>query len=198
MELSDHIFDPVHFHIHMRDRLCALKQGVADRLIAFHLLDPLFVTELMLQCGPEIHSDGTDLDLRPHQGFSLGKEYRHVDDHMITAVAVRLWILYIIPYFHYSDVILAAKKIRYGINIINKGAYHTYPGHIVKLGADVFRRKVIPQFLELAVDTFRLLDPALDKRNGISLVFYGKFIVQDFALGTDLPDGAAGTASSGH
>lgn len=44
---------------------------------------------------------------------------------------------------------------------------------------------------ELLIDTHRLFDSGFDKGNGIAVVFAGKFIVQHFQFGSNLPDCAA-------
>lgn len=93
MKLSDHIFNPKHFVIHINDSLGTAKKLLTDIFISFHFLNPLFVTDLVFQGCPEIHADGTDLDFRTHRSFPFCKENGNFDDHMITAVAVGLGIL---------------------------------------------------------------------------------------------------------
>lgn len=62
MELSDLVFDPLHFVIHIDHSAGAVQQLIADILITVHFFDILLVTQLMLQSCPEIHTVGTDLD----------------------------------------------------------------------------------------------------------------------------------------
>ena len=61
----------------------------------------------MVQARPEIHRDGPDLDLHAHIFFPVGKEYRNLDDHMVTAVSVDLRASDIILYHKDIDIILA-------------------------------------------------------------------------------------------
>ena len=96
MKYSDLIFNSLHLIICFDHCLCRQKQLFADLLISRQILNPFFVTKLMLQRCPEIHSIGTDLQLHPHRCFALGKENRDFHDHMITAVAVWLGIFDIV------------------------------------------------------------------------------------------------------
>lgn len=106
MELSDLVFDPLHFVIHIDHSAGAVQQLIADILITVHFFDILLVTQLMLQSCPEIHTVGTDLDFCTHGSFSLGEEYGDFHDHVITAVAVWLWIFDIVFYLDDGNVIL--------------------------------------------------------------------------------------------
>ena len=71
MEPSDFIFDSLHFIIHINDSAGTVQKLAADFLVTIHFFNILFISELMLQCSPEIHSIGTDLDLRAHGRFSF-------------------------------------------------------------------------------------------------------------------------------
>ena len=50
--------------------------------------DCFFVTKLMIYTCPEIHSDRADLDFGAHWKFSLCKENRNLNDHMIASITV--------------------------------------------------------------------------------------------------------------
>ena len=111
-----------------------------------------FVTELMLQTGPEVHGNGADLDLRPHRSLSLGEEYRDLHDHMIAAVAVVFGIPDIIFNTQDCNIVLIGQQFCHDIDIIDKRTDHPYAGHIIELFFDILFGKVIAQTLQLVVD----------------------------------------------
>ena len=119
----------------------------------------------MLQTGPEVHGNGTYLDLRPHGSLSLGEEYRDFYDHVVAAVAVALGILDIILYAQHGDIVLVGQQFCHDIDIVDKGTDHTYTGHIVELLLNVLFGKVVSQALKLVVDAQGSLDAAFDGRN---------------------------------
>ena len=191
MELSDLILDPLHLIIHVDDSSGAVEKFITDFFISIHFFDILLITKLMLQCGPEIHAVGTDLDLGSHRCFSFGEKYGDFYDHVIAAVAVGLWIFDVIFYLDNSDIVLLGDQIRNGVDIIDKSAHNPDAGYIIQLILDILGCKFIAKLLKLLVNAFWFFDPGFDKRNGITFIFHGKFIVEDFQLGTDLPDSTA-------
>lgn len=46
-------------------------------------------------------------------------------------------------------------------------------------------------FLQLPINTFWFFNPGFNEGDGITLIFYGKFIIQDFELCADFPDSAS-------
>ena len=171
MELSDLVFDPLHFVIHIDHSAGAVQQLIADFLITVHFFDILFVTQLLFQSSPEIHSIGTDLDFRTHGSFSLGEEHRNLHDHVIAAVAVWFWIFDIVLYLNDCNVILFGDQVCNGVEIFDKGTDNTDAGHIIQLILNILRSKLIAEFFELFVNTFRFFDPCLDEGDRVTFLF---------------------------
>lgn len=169
MELSDLVFDPLHFVIHIDHSAGAVQQFIADILITVHFFDILLVTQLMLQSCPEIHTVGTDLDLCTHGSFSLGEEYGDFHDHVITAVAVWLWIFDIVLYLDDGNVILPGDQVCNSVDIIDKGTDNTDACHVIQLILNILRSKLIAELFELFVNAFRLLILVLMKEIGLRL-----------------------------
>ena len=108
--------------------VCTLAQVLAD--LIGNVSDVFFVFELVVQTCPEIHSDGPDLDFHTEIFLFLGEEDRDLDDQMVTAVAVRLWIFDVIFYLDNSDIVLLGDQIRNGVDIIDKSAHNPDAGYI--------------------------------------------------------------------
>lgn len=155
MELSDLILDPLHLIIHVDDSSGAVEKFITDFFISIHFFDILLITKLMLQCGPEIHAVGTDLDLGSHRCFSFGEKYGDFYDHVIAAVAVGLWIFDVIFYLDNSDIVLFGDQIRNGVDIIDKSAHNPDAGYIIQLILDILGCKFIAKLLKLLVNAFR-------------------------------------------
>ena len=171
MELSDLVFDPLHFVIHIDHSAGAVQQFIADILITVHFFDILLVTQLMLQSCPEIHTVGTDLDLCTHGSFSLGEEYGDFHDHVITAVAVWLWIFDIVLYLDDGNVILPGDQVCNSVDIIDKGTDNTDACHVIQLILNILRSKLIAELFELFVNAFRLFDPCFDEGDRVTFLF---------------------------
>lgn len=171
MELSDLVFDPLHFVIHIDHSAGAVQQLIADILITVHLFDILLVTQLMLQSCPEIHTVGTDLDFCTHGSFSLGEEYGDFHDHVITAVAVWLWIFDIVFYLDDGNVILPGDQVCNSVDIIDKGTDNTDACHVIQLILNILRSKLIAELFELFVNAFRLFDPCFDEGDRVTFIF---------------------------
>jgi len=129
MEPSDFIFDSLHFIIHINDSAGTVQKLAADFLVTIHFFNILFISELMFQCSPEIHSIGTDLDLRAHGRFSLGEEHRDFHDHVIAAVTVWLGIFDIIFSLYENDIILFQKTFFQFIDIRYRRERNRSPEH---------------------------------------------------------------------
>ena len=145
----------------------------------------------MFQGSPEIHTIGTNLDFRTHGCFSLGEEHRNFHDYVVAAVTVWFGIFDIVFYFDDGDVVLFGNEIRNGVDIINKSTDNTDTGYVIELVLDILGSEVVTQFFQFLVDTFRFFDSGLDKRDWVTFIFYGKFIIENFQFGTYLTDSTA-------
>ena len=76
--LSDHlIMDILHSHIGFCNGVCALLQLTGHRLRNVGRIHRL-ITKLMFQAGPEIHSDGSNLNLYLDHLLMVRKKHRHL------------------------------------------------------------------------------------------------------------------------
>jgi len=146
----------------------------------------LFIVELMLQAGPEIHGDGAELDLRLHHALFVGKEDWHADDQVQTAVAVELRMLDIVLFFDQSDIVLLEQGVGQHIHIILEGADDTDAGDIVNMLLHGSNRHGQALPLQLAKDADGLFEAGFDAVDGIAVKLQRKFLVEDVAFGLDL------------
>ena len=91
---------------------------------------------------------------------------------MVAAVTVWFGIFDIVFYFDDGDVVLFGNEIRNGVDIINKSTDNTDTGYVIELVLDILGSEVVTQFFQFLVDTFRFFDSGLDKRDGVTFIFY--------------------------
>ena len=100
------VFDLFHVAVSLAYSLCTFQKFGFDSLDIFVSTDCFFVTKLMIYTCPEIHSDRADLDFGAHWNFSLCKENRDLNDHMIASITVWLWCFYVVFNLKNGNVIL--------------------------------------------------------------------------------------------
>ena len=131
----------------------------------------------MIQTGPEIHSNGADLNLYADKTLGIRKKYGNLHDHVIAAVAVGLWIFDIILYRDHLYIILAHQHLCHFVNIIHKRADNPYSRHVIQVFNHRFQRYLQSPALQLFHNTQRLFHTRLDHLNGVSLVLYRKLVI---------------------
>ena len=72
----------------------------------------------MLQARPEIHGDGSDLNLHPHPLLPVGKEDGNLHDHVIAPVSILLRMADIVLDGDDMHVVLTGQHVGYGVDII--------------------------------------------------------------------------------
>ena len=70
-----------------------------------------------------------------------------------------------------GNVILFGDQVCNGVDIIDKGTDNTDAGHIIQLILNILRSKLIAEFFELFVNTFRFFDPCLDEGDRVTFIF---------------------------
>ena len=107
----------LHPQIHGGNIVGTVSQFLGDEI---GVLDILFVFDLMLQTGPEIHGNGAELHFYFHMTFAFGKENRNADDEMQAAVADYLGITDVIIGLQQRNIILFNEAGSHRIDIIGK------------------------------------------------------------------------------
>ena len=90
------ILDGLHSGVSLSDDVGAFLQFCGQFIRIFHILNILFVLQLMIDAGSEVHGDGPDLHLYPHVFLLIGEEDRDLDDQVQAAIAVVLGMLNVI------------------------------------------------------------------------------------------------------
>lgn len=124
MELSDLVFDPLHFVIHIDHSAGAVQQFIADFLITVHFFDILLVTQLCSRVAQK-SIPLVRIWISARMGVFLGEEYGDFHNHVITAVAVWFWIFDIVLYLNDGNVILPGDQVCNGVDIIDKSTDNT-------------------------------------------------------------------------
>ena len=141
--------------------------------------------DLMFQACPEIHGDGAQLDLDPHQLLVVRQKDRYAQHQMVAAVAVGLWILDIIFLLHHLQVILSGQHICYRIDVLDKRADDTNAGDVVEVGFNGFQRDGKAFSVHLFQNAHRGFDTAFNGFDGVVLA-ESCVPLQDFQLGQNL------------
>ena len=92
----------------------------------------------MLQAGPEVHGNGTELNLHPHISLAVGKENRHLHNQVKASISVRLGIGYIILLRDQPDIILLHQHSRQCVDIVREGTNHADTRNIIQILFYVF------------------------------------------------------------
>ncbi len=154
-------------------------------------LHVLLVPDLVLQTGPPVHRDRSELHFHLHHLFLIVKEDGGFNDQVQTAIAVGLRVGDVVLFFDQSDVILLEKSVRQGVDV--RGVRADYPDarHIVQVLLNALNRQRNLLTDRLIDDALQRLQPRFDAFNGIAVIFQGKLFIQYVELGFDVHHRAA-------
>ena len=114
--------EPLHAHIKICAGFCT---GLQFKVCLRRQILFFFVSELVLEACPEIHSNSTYLDFNRYVFTSVQKKYRNRQNQMKASVAVGFRILYVIFFCYQTDVILLHEHVSNGVYIIDKVTYNS-------------------------------------------------------------------------
>ena len=120
----------------------------------------------MLQAGPEILRNSSDLDL--HLGFyrTLRQVNGNGHHHMIALIAIWLWLTDIVLHIEDRNILLACDHIRNLVNVLVKGTDDADACNVAELFYHVFYGHLIAIALHFLDDAVRGLHPGFDVFNG--------------------------------
>ena len=144
----------------------------------------------MLKACPEIHRYGPYLHLDTHVHCLVREKHRDLDYHMIAAISVFLWILYIILDGQNLYVILSRQHACDLVYIVNERTYDPDACNIVEISDHVSDRYIKTAPLHFFNNADRILDSRLYSLYRVALVPHRHVVVEHLQLGLYLKHGA--------
>ncbi len=145
-----------------------------------------FVVDLMLQAGPEVHRDGSQLHFHPHHLFSVGEKDRNLQHQMVAAVAVGLGVFDVVLFFDDYQIVLTGQHLSHGVDVLDEGADDPDARNVVEVGAHGIQGNREALAVHLFDNAHRALDAALDRVDGVVPLSKTGVPLQNFQLGADL------------
>ena len=137
----------------------------------------------MLQTGPHIHGNGTQLDLHRQMQRPLGDDDGYVDDEVQTAIAGFLGLLDVVHLPQHLEGFGPGQQAAEIVDVIQIVADDPDTGYVLYVGIDIVDGDVVAPAAQLIADALQRLDAVLDVVNGRMVVQTGELLVQDLHLG---------------
>jgi len=143
----------------------------------------------VFQRGPEVHGDGTDLDLGLDLLLAVGKKHRHGHDQVKAPIAVRLRVLDVVSGTDQLDVVLGYQQTCDLIDVGDVGADHPDAGDIRQVLSGGFHAQRQAAAQQLVGNALGGLDPCHDQVDGVAVLRALELVIEVLELRGDLAHG---------